>query len=140
LSGEPSRSRAGEYRSLRPACADCDWRLLCAHGVCAGIVAPRSAVPADHIDFPTGVAKRAGQVIEQIKHSGIETLYVSGAMVAKVVIKPVESFWDVTIAAAINDIEPLACVRVVETQPILTRTLVCRLGSVAKRRQQQRHN
>src|SRR5208282_293684 len=81
-------------------------------------VAPGRAVSADHVDLSRGIMERSGEVVEQIKKARIEMVHVSGSMIAEKVVEFVERLRYVGIAAAVNDVELLPGVRVIEAQAV----------------------
>jgi len=50
-------------------------------------VAPGRAVSTDHVDLAAGIVERRGKVVEQIKQMGIEMTYLSGTMVAEIMVE-----------------------------------------------------
>jgi hypothetical protein len=56
------------------------------------LVAPRGAVSADYVDFALGVIQRHSQVVEQVEEVRIEVVYVTRTMIAKKMVKLVQSF------------------------------------------------
>jgi hypothetical protein len=122
----------------------CICRLCLRHaGVRAAraqeFVAPGRTVAANHIDFTSGVAERRGQVVEKVEEVRIEMTHISGTVIAQKVVELAQRFGDVLITAAIDDIQPLARVSVIEAEPVL----VCGRGrrfcaAVPKQRRQQK--
>ena len=103
-------------------------------------VAPGSTVAADHIDLTTGIAERRGQVVEKVEEARIEMTHISGAVIAQIMVELVERFGDVSITAAMNDIQPLTRVSVIEAEPVLGRRGGYRLcAAVPGQRHQQEH-
>src|SRR5262249_36788352 len=84
-------------------------------------VAPWRAVPANHIDFTTGIPERSGKVVEKIEEARIEMPDISGTVVPQKMVEPLEGVGDVLITATIDDIQPLPGVRVIKAQPIFVR-------------------
>ena len=103
------------------------------------LVAPRRAVSADNVDLAAGIAKRRRQIVEKVKEAGIEMPHVSRAMVAQIVIESVQRFGDISITAAVNDVEPLVSVGVIEAQVVLGHRSDRRRCTATQRRRQQNH-
>src|SRR5271166_3988914 len=82
-------------------------------------VAPGGTVAANHVDLTTGIAERRGQVVEKIEEARIEMMHISGTVVAQIMVELVQRFGDVLITATIDDIQPLACVSVIEAETVL---------------------
>ena len=81
-------------------------------------VAPGRTVAANHIDFTTGIAERRGQVVEKVEEARIKMAHVSCAVVPPIMVEFVQRLSDVVITTTIDDIQSLACVSVIEMQPV----------------------
>jgi hypothetical protein len=84
-------------------------------------VTPWRAVSTDHVDLAAGIVEGRSQVVEQVEQVGIETAYLSGTMVAEITVEFVQRFWQIGIAASVNDVEPLPGMCVIKTQPVFVR-------------------
>jgi hypothetical protein len=61
--------------------------------------------------------------MEQVEDARIIVVDISGAVVAQKIIESLKRFRDVLIALAIQDIQPLARVRMEKPQPVFRRTI-----------------
>jgi hypothetical protein len=52
-------------------------------------VAPWRTVAANHIDFTTRTAERRDKVVEQVEEARIEMAYISGTVVAQIMVERV---------------------------------------------------
>lgn len=82
------------------------------------VVAPRGTVPADDVDFGSGMAHGRRQVFQDVKHLRIVMMDFSRAMVAEEIVELSKRGWEVLIPPAIDDVQRLTGVRVVEVQTI----------------------
>jgi hypothetical protein len=71
---------------------------------------------------------------------GVEMRDGSGTMVAEKAVELSQRFREVSIAAPINDVEPLSGVRVIETKPIFGHGRGSDFRSSPKRRDKQKHD
>ena len=92
----------------------------------------RGAVAADHVDFTPRIVHRLGQVIQQVKQSGIEVMNIAGAVIAQKMVQPVERRGQIRIAAAIDDIQPLVGVGVIKAEPVFAGRLKRRVRAASR--------
>lgn len=78
-----------------------------------------SAVSADYIDLVVGLADRCEQVVKQVEDVRVVVVNLAATPVAEEVVKPIESAGEISIAAAIDDVDALIGVGVEEAQPVL---------------------
>jgi hypothetical protein len=117
--------------------------VLCHAGVRAAraqeFVAPGSTVAANYIDFTTGITERRGQVVEKVEEVRIEMTHISRTVIAQKMVELVQRFGDVLITTTIDDVQPLARVRVIKAEPVLA---CCRgrrfCAGVPEQRRQQK--
>ena len=83
------------------------------------VVAPRRAIAADDVDLVVGMTQLYQQIVEQIEFLDVVILHVIGAMVAQEVVEFRNLLGNILIADAIDDIDALAGVKVVEAQAVL---------------------
>ena len=83
------------------------------------LVTPLRPVTANNVYLPTGMSNRCGEIGQNVKHVWIVVLHRAGAMIAQKMIELVFGLWKILVAATINDIDALACMRVVQTEPML---------------------
>ena len=81
-------------------------------------IAPRRAVAANDIDLIVGMSDFRLDIAKQIKQPRIVMEYVSSPPIFQKFIKARESFWNVTVSSAIDNIEPLSSMHVEKPQPI----------------------
>ena len=86
------------------------------------------------LDLAARIVQGCGQVVEQIEQVGIEMTHLSRTMIAEIVVELGQRFWQVSIAAPINDIEPLVGVGVVKAKPVFRVGGACCFGRSAQRR------
>lgn len=79
-------------------------------------IAPGSAIAADYIDFEIRIAERGSEIVQQIEYPRIVRAYIAGAMIAQIVVQAVKGFLIISMAIAVDDIEPLACMRMEKPQ------------------------
>jgi|SRR5580693_4912283 hypothetical protein len=77
-----------------------------------------SSIPADDINLGRGTTEGSGQVVQQVKHPWIVMVHIAGAIVAQVLVEAVERLWQVCVAAAVDDVESLIGMDVVEPQAV----------------------
>ena len=77
------------------------------------------AVAADDVDLMVGMTQLHEQIVEQIEFLDVVILHVIGAMVAQEVVELRDRVGKVFIADAIDHIDALAGVQVVEAQAVL---------------------
>lgn len=82
------------------------------------VVAPRRPISADHIDFGILAAHAGGEVVQQIKQPRIELMHCAGAMVAEKGIQLLDRRGNVLVTPAIDDIEPLVGMRVIQPKTV----------------------
>lgn len=83
------------------------------------LVALRRAVSANDVDLAVEVVNGRGQIMKKIEQARIKMVDVTSTVIAKKVIQLGQSLLRIGVAPAIHDVEPLAGVCVIETQPIL---------------------
>src|SRR5271156_163117 len=81
-------------------------------------VAPRGAVSADNVDHAVRVAKAGHQIMEEVELLDVVILHVAGAVVAQEVIELGNGFGQITVADAVDDVDVLAGMQVVEMQTV----------------------
>src|SRR5215469_14241906 len=79
-------------------------------------VGGRSAVATDDVDFAAGMADGSREVGENVVETRVEVADVVGDVVAEKVVEPGQGRGNVLRAAAVDDVESLAGVRVVQKQ------------------------
>ena len=82
------------------------------------LVRAGSAISADDIDLGRGTTEGSCQVVQQVEHARIVVVHITGAIVAQVLVEAVERLRQVCVATAIDDVEPLVGMGVVEPQPV----------------------
>ena len=99
--------------------------VLCHAGVRVAraqkFVAPGCTVAANHIDFTSGIAERRDQVVEKVEEARIEMADIFSTVIPQKIIELIQRFRNVLITAAIDDIQPLARVSVIEAEPVFVR-------------------
>ena len=89
--------------------------------VCAEVfIAPGGAIAADYIDLEIRIAEGGSQIVEQIEDARIIGVNIAGAVIAQIVIEPVQRFLIVSIAIAIDDVEAFAGVGMEKVQLVGT--------------------
>src|SRR5271154_1412866 len=79
-------------------------------------VAPWCSIAANNLNLRAGASHGCSQFRKDVKYARIVMLHFSGAMIAQKIIQLLLSFRQENIAPAINDINPLSCVRVVQAE------------------------
>ena len=82
------------------------------------VVAPGRAVAADDIDDAVGVSEASHEVVEEIEFADVVVLDVSSAVVAEEVVELGNGSGEVVVADAVDDVDALAGVQVVEVQAV----------------------
>lgn len=82
-------------------------------------VAPRRAITANDVNLGAGMADRGSQIAEQIEKARIEIGDVTGAVIAQEMVEFVHGIGEIRIPLAINDIDALIGVQVIEQQAML---------------------
>ena len=105
--------------------------------VCSG-----GAVAANDVDLAAGMADRRGEIGEDIVQTRIEMANVARPMIAQEIIEFGKGVRKVLVALAVNDINPVASMSVVEQQEVILalvrrRGRFAQLGARAARRHQQ---
>jgi len=83
------------------------------------VVRPGSAVAADYVDDAAVLAELGHQGVQEIELLGVVVALVLGAVIAEEVVELVHRGGDVSVADAVDDIEALAGVQVVELELVL---------------------
>ena len=81
-------------------------------------VAPGCAETTDHIDLKMGIPERGSQVVEEIEHPGIVFVNFTGAVVTQKTVQECQGFLVVSLATAIDNVQPLSSVCVNKIQRI----------------------
>ena len=82
------------------------------------VVAPGRSISADDIDHAVGMAEACQQLMKQVELSDVVIFDVACAVIAEKVIELRDSFRDVTIADAVNNVDAFAGVEVIKVQAI----------------------
>jgi hypothetical protein len=82
------------------------------------VVAPRGAVPANDVDFAIRMAQLRQKIVEQIELFDVVVLHVTGAVIAKKVVKLRHPIRLILIANSVNHIDMFAGVQVIKAQPV----------------------
>ena len=96
--------------NLNMKAVPCDSRGVSAER----FVRRRGALAADDVDLAAWAADRRGEIREDIVHERIKTANITGPMIAQEKIELGERLRNVCLAAAINNVNTLSGVRVVE--------------------------
>ena len=75
------------------------------------------SISADDIDLGRGTTEGSGQVVQQVKHARIVVVHITGAIIAQILVEAVERLRQIRVATAIDDVEPLVGMGVVEPEP-----------------------
>lgn len=104
------------------------------------LIAPGGTVAADDIDLRAGMADRGGKIGKNVEDARIVVLDVAGAVVAEEMIKPLFGLRKIKIAAAVNDVDAFAGVRMKEAEMMfLVRTINGARGTAAPRGRREKH-
>ena len=93
------------------------------------VVAPRRPIPADDVDFAVRMPKLDQQIMQEVELLQVIRLHVTGAMVAKKMIQLRDTIRQVLITDAVDHVEVLAGVQVIESQPVGSQTALSVLGA-----------
>lgn len=80
------------------------------------LVAPGSPVTADNLNFRSGMTDGRRQVRQDVECARVVVLYFSCAVIAKEIIKLLFGFRKEGVAAPVDDVNALACVRVIQAE------------------------
>jgi len=113
--------------SFDPGNADIDRHRLHVQAVTGHVVAVSSkifvglgrAIATDDIDFAVLFPEASREIVEKIKDLGIVVMDFSGAPVAKVVVKTVESVRHVAVGRPINNVDPFFGVNVEKVEAVV---------------------
>jgi hypothetical protein len=83
------------------------------------VVAPRSTVAADDVDYAVGMAEASHEIVQKIEFMDIVSFYVSGAMIAQEMIELRDSVRQILVSDAIHDVDVFTSVKVIEAEPVL---------------------
>ena len=81
-------------------------------------IAPRGSIAAYHVDFGVGASQRGGQVVEKVEDARIVFRHGASAVIAQEVVESRNRARIVTIAMAIDDVQPLAGMEVEEFEVV----------------------
>jgi len=99
------------------------------------LVAFRSAISADDVDFGVRAADGSSGIRQDVKNPRIEVMHLSGTVVAKEAIELRQSVGKVGIAVAIHDIQTFSGMRVVKPEmAVLDRGRSAKQGDTGKSR------
>ena len=82
------------------------------------VIAPRSAIAANDIDFAVEMSQFGQQIMQQVEFPDIIVLFVTGAVITKKMIQRRHTFRKILIAYPVNDIQVFSCMEVIEAKPI----------------------
>ena len=82
------------------------------------LVAPGAAIATDDVDFRAETAERSGKIGEDVENVGIVVHDGAGAVVPQEMVKSLFSLRQKGVATAIDDINPLAGVRMIEAKTV----------------------
>jgi hypothetical protein len=88
------------------------------------IVAPGGAVSADDVDFSVRTTQLDQQIMQQVELLQVIGLYIAGAVVAEKMVQLGDTVGQVLIADAVNHIDMLAGMQVIEAQAVGSRAVV----------------
>ena len=83
------------------------------------LVAPGRAIAANDVDFSFRFSNGHGQIVKQIKEALIQLSDIARPVIAQKLIEANDRGRDVLIAVAIDDVDSLVRVSVIEPQPIV---------------------
>lgn len=89
------------------------FRHTCGAGA-EKFVTPGSAIATNNIDFPIGVADGSRQIRQNVEDPRIIVFYFACAMVPQEMVQLLLCLQEVVVAAAIDDINAFACVRMIQ--------------------------
>ncbi len=97
-------------------------------------VAPGRAVAAYDIDLGIGTSQSHGQVMEKIEYAWIVVVYITGAMVAQIMIHSRQGIGIIGVPMAVHDVEPLPGMGMEKVQSIRSvgRRVCTRQGGTGK--------
>ena len=81
-------------------------------------VAPGCAVTANDIDFSFGTTRGHREFLQDVKELGVEMMNLSSAMIPEEVVEFRDSVWKVLIPTTVQDIKPLARMRMIQTETV----------------------
>jgi hypothetical protein len=81
-------------------------------------IAPRSTITANNLNLSFGLSYVSSNVVEQIEQPWINMVDIPGTVVAQKIFQLVHRLRHILLPDAINNINALLCVRVVEPQPM----------------------
>ena len=85
------------------------------------VVTPGSAITADDVDFAAGMAETGHEIVQKVEFADVVGLHVSSAMVAQEMIELGDGGGQILIADAVDDVNMLARMKVIETKTVLLR-------------------
>jgi hypothetical protein len=81
-------------------------------------IAPGGTVAADDIDFPARMTDGGREIGKNVEDAMIVVLDVTGAMIAKEMVELFFGLGKIEIAAAVNDVDAFAGVRMIEAKMV----------------------
>jgi hypothetical protein len=94
------------------------------------LVAPGAAIATDDVDFRAGTAERSGKIGEDVENVGIVMSDGASAVVPQEMVESLFSLRQKSVATAIDDINPLARVRMTEAKTVFLGGRMSRRGVV----------
>ena len=94
------------------------------------LVAPWAAIATDDVDFRAGTAEGSGKIGEDVENVGIVMHDGAGAVVPQEMVESLFSLRQKGVATAVDDINPLARVRMIEAKTVFLGGRMGRRGIV----------